>query len=282
MQRELRTIPVGQTAPSFGRHPPGRNPTPIPFILAGWPLEIGPARNSWHTVLELLMAAFFCLYLNVYKCGNPTDERNVARMTRLLVVGAGATIEEAIRCNAPPELRPPTIDNFAEKMGVGRFYNYWMEDYLRENGIEPAADPMALFVALTKNSVGRSSSTPPINVERLFEYCWLHKDEEFVDDWGNLIRHGILNPLSFILSQIFYVNGEGIKQLEAGQLVAGKLAPGDVVLNLNYDTIFEMAVTQAGRKLTFTPNKMTGDSILIGVNVSFRPAWVTAISNMVS
>jgi hypothetical protein len=49
-----------------------------------------------------------------------------------------------------------------------------------------------------------------INLERLFEYCWVNRGKQFKDDWENLIHHGILNPLSFLLNKAFYENGVGV------------------------------------------------------------------------
>ncbi|THI90790.1 MAG: hypothetical protein CAF41_003305 [Nitrospira sp. CG24A] len=43
-------------------------------------------------------------------------------------------------------------------------------------------------------------------LERLFEYCWVNRGKQFKDDWENLIHHGILNPLSFLLNKAFYEN----------------------------------------------------------------------------
>lgn len=180
---------------------------------------------------------------------------------RVLVVGAGASIEEARRGGVPEDFWPPTVMNFAEKMWDSphnQFFNYWLPDYLRENEIDPTADPTALFIRLAKDP--RSS----MSVERLFEYCWIHKGRKFEGDWDNLIYHGVLNPLTFLLLMGFYKSGEGIQQLEAGKLVARRLADGDLVMNLNYDTLFEIAAVQAGHQLTYIPDDLTnGRGLLV-------------------
>jgi hypothetical protein len=146
-------------------------------------------------------------------------------LMRVLVIGAGASIEEAKRANAPEEFWPPTIANFAKKMWDGpvfQFCNYWLHDYLTEHGIDPGKDPTSVFIELAK------APESLINLERLFEYCWVNKGKKLQDDWENLIYHGILKPLSFTLNQAFYENGVGVKQLSAGKLVSSKFEDGDL------------------------------------------------------
>lgn len=181
-------------------------------------------------------------------------------MPRILVVGAGASIEEARRANAPHEFWPPNIANFAEKLwntAPNTFFNYWLPDYLFAQGIDPGADPTSLFIELA----ARPDSG--INVERLFEFCWANRGRKFQGDWENLICHGVLNPLTFLLSKAFYINGVGIRSLGAAALVASGLADGDLVLNLNYDTLFEIAATQHGHAVTYAPNAFSGTGLLI-------------------
>ena len=119
---------------------------------------------------------------------------------------------------------------------------------------------MARFIELSRDP------DTGINVERLFEYCWANRGNGFryhEGDWSDLISHGILSPLTFLLAQSFYVNGQGIKQLDAGKLVAGKLKKGDIVLNLNYDPLFEIALEQAGYAVTYAPNSFHGNGVLV-------------------
>ncbi len=179
---------------------------------------------------------------------------------RVLIVGAGASIEEAIRADVPEELWPPTTANFAKKMWDSPpgnlFYCYWLADYLGDNGIDPGGNPTSLFIELAAQSTN-------LNIERLFEYCWINKDAQPQGSWEQFIEHGVLNPLTFLLLQAFYVNGVGIKQLQAGKMVASFLNDGDLVLNLNYDTLFEIAARQIGRQITYVPNLYPGHGLLI-------------------
>jgi hypothetical protein len=179
---------------------------------------------------------------------------------RVLIVGAGASIEEAKRAGAPEEFWPPTVANFAKKMWDGplnQFSNYWLPDYLQQQGVDPWPDPTRVFIQLSANPQAQ------INVERLFEYCWENKGRKFEGDWENLIYHGVLYPLVTLLSMAFYENGVGIKQLEAGKMVVDRLQDGDLVLSLNYETLFEIAATQRGRQLTYVPNQFSGNGILV-------------------
>lgn len=87
-----------------------------------------------------------------------------------------------------------------------------------------------------------------------------------VDYWENLIYHGVVRPLDELLQSAFFENGENgprIRQLEAGKLVFSRLSDGDLVLNLNYDTLFEIAITQLGLKPNYVLNQFTGKGISI-------------------
>jgi hypothetical protein len=180
---------------------------------------------------------------------------------RVLVVGAGASIEEARRANAPKELWPPTIANFAQKLWgtpPDGFFNYWLPDHLSAEGIYPGTDPTARFLQL------EAQPNSKITVERLLEFCWANKGKKFEGDWENLIHHGMLQPLTYLLAGAFFENGVGIKRLGAGCLVASRLTDGDVVLSLNYETLFEIAAVQYGHTLTYVPNKFSGAGLVIG------------------
>jgi hypothetical protein len=169
---------------------------------------------------------------------------------RILVVGAGASIEAAKRASAPEECWPPTMANFAKKMWDTPpllFFNYWLPDYLTARGLDPGADPTSLFIRLADDPVNG------VNIERLFEYCWNNRGAKFKTDWEDLVYHGILNPLDFLLLTAFHENGVGTKQLEAGKLVCSNLQDGDVVVDLNYDTLFEIAASQQGLSVTYAP-----------------------------
>lgn len=178
---------------------------------------------------------------------------------RAAIVGAGASIEIAKQAGVERHLWPPTIANFAEKLwaspeGIG-FYNYWLKDYLESLGLTISTDPTLDFIQYEKTH-------NEVNIEKLFEYCWLHKEDQFEDDYDNLMYHGITNALNDLLIRGFCINNK-IDNLQAGQKFAKKLNNGDLVLNLNYDTLFEISAEQANIDLTFIPNSFKGQGISI-------------------
>lgn len=81
--------------------------------------------------------------------------------------------------------------------------------------------------------------------------------------WDNLLYHGVGSPLQFMMLQCFFENGKGWKELALSKSVAAVLAAGDLVLNLNYNTVFELALEQANRPFAYSPNILKPDDILV-------------------
>jgi hypothetical protein len=114
-------------------------------------------------------------------------------------------------------------------------------------------------------------SQPKVNVERFFEYTYNHRDfvvpghEHFqpASEYDNLLLHGILNPLVFLLVDGLFKHGVETAPLPLARTVANRLQPGDAVLDLNYDTIFELGAEQGGHELVFLPNKPTKPSLIV-------------------
>ena len=61
----------------------------------------------------------------------------------------------------------------------------------------------------------------------------------------------------------FYENGIGFRPLTATQSVARRLGAGDFVLNLNYDTVFEVGLSQVGHTFTYAPNRAGPDDLIV-------------------
>lgn len=61
----------------------------------------------------------------------------------------------------------------------------------------------------------------------------------------------------------FYQDGGALHQLRAGQAVGKLLRPGDAVLNLNYDTLFELALQQAGVPFLYAPKAVESKQVLV-------------------
>jgi hypothetical protein len=182
---------------------------------------------------------------------------------RHLVVGAGATLAEALALGNGPEACPPLIHDFARKTWSNYTPYPILEVYLRQLGYQSLGhDPRELFYELEEKGV--------TNIERFMEFAWENRNRsmEVGEDlppgyisglrittegnptvstaseeggfWDDLLYHGIGNPLSFLISQCFFENGKGWKSLHLSKSVAARLEPDDLIFNLNYDTVFEL------------------------------------------
>jgi hypothetical protein len=194
-----------------------------------------------------------------------------------LVVGAGATLAEALALGNPVERCPPLIRDFARKMWNNYTPHPYLEEYLSRIGhhnFDPR-DPRILFFELEERGV--------TNIERFMEFVWENRNENFpvsetppagyisgfhitmpgtsygpaaespATFWGDLQYHGIGNALTFYLIQCFHENGVGLRNLELTKSVAARYGSGDLVLNLNYDTVFEIALNQLARPFVYAP-----------------------------
>jgi hypothetical protein len=81
-----------------------------------------------------------------------------------------------------------------------------------------------------------------------------HGMEEQDSFWGNFLYHGLGNPISFMMLQCFHENGKGWNNFLVSRSIAKHLKNGDLVLNLNYDTIFELSLQQENIDFLYTPN----------------------------
>jgi hypothetical protein len=204
-----------------------------------------------------------------------------------LVVGAGATLGEALALGNVPEACPPLIRDFACKTWSNYTPHPILEIYLRKLGFQDLGhDPRELFYELEKRGV--------TNIERFMEFAWNNRGHELKVSgdippgyisglrmieaggsavtvtaseeggfWENLLYHGIGSPLSFLMSQCFFENGKGWKDLQLSKYVAARLEPADLILNLNYDTVFELSLNQLGRPFAYSPNQVAADQLLV-------------------
>lgn len=173
-------------------------------------------------------------------------------MTRHLVIGAGASFAECKAAGLPDELCLPLIGSFARKLWKDFNPAFVLHSYLKENGVDvpDGGDVRDIFFNLERT---RSAE---FNTEIFFAYLWNNR-ERFPGEWENLAHHGILNPMIFILSQGLW-NFQGSildTPLKLSPKVARRLNGGDLVLDLNYDTLFEIGATQAGKNIVFLPNE---------------------------
>jgi len=205
-----------------------------------------------------------------------------------LVIGAGATLAEALALGTPREQCPPLIRDFARKTWFNYTPHPLLEAYLRELGYtDLGRDPRELFYRLEEEGF--------TNIERFMEFAWVNRHREWkvegedlppgyisglrlmtagsseaavplaehCEFWENLLYHGIGSPLSFFMSQCFFENGKGWKDLALSKSMASHLEPTDLVLNLNYDTVFELAPEQLGLTFCYSPNRPAGDHVLV-------------------
>jgi hypothetical protein len=206
-----------------------------------------------------------------------------------LVVGAGATFAEALAQGNPPERCPPLLRDFARKTWP-HVYNPHpvLEAYLRELGFaDLGADPRELFYGLEHD--GRT------NIERFLAFAWIHRDEDWKLEegaappdyisglrmvahtgapeepvpqlaprwWTDLLYNGIGKPLTLMMSQCFFENGRGWKDLNLTKSIASWLEAGDLVLNLNYDTVFELALEQLNKAFAYSPNAPIANELTV-------------------
>jgi hypothetical protein len=207
---------------------------------------------------------------------------------RHLIIGAGATLAEALNHGCPAEFHPPLIRDFARKTWMNYSPHPVLEAYLHELGhVELGDDPRELFYRLEEDGTA--------NIERFLEFAWVNRNRPWKADlakvppgfisglriaeagessvqvtrdagggfWDNLLYHGVGSPLQFLMLQCFFENGSGWKDFALSKRVAGVLAPGDLVLNLNYDTVFELALRQANRPFAYSPNVPDAHQILV-------------------
>ncbi len=207
---------------------------------------------------------------------------------RHLVIGAGATLAEALDHGCPPEFHPPLIRDFARKTWMNYSPHPVLEAYLHELGYTDLGDdPRELFYRLEEK--GR------VNIETFLKFSWVNRNRPWVPDlvnvppgfisglriteaggssadvaadpgggfWENLLYHGVGSPLQFLMLQCFFENGRGWKSFALSKGVASVLMAGDLVLNLNYDTVFELALSQANRPFAYSPIVPNADQILV-------------------
>lgn len=185
-------------------------------------------------------------------------------INNLLIVGAGASYAEAVEAGLPEENRPPLMKNFIKKLWnnsvplflkkeKGLVYNYLKETLQYDNFLEQGKDFYDFLVILEKSNVS--------NIENFFEYAWNYK-KSYPKEYENLLYNGIYTPLVACLISGIFKNGLTPK-LPLTEKIASLLDNGDFVLNLNYETVFEIGATNAGKTLHFLPWDKTEPSITV-------------------
>lgn len=119
---------------------------------------------------------------------------------KILVIGAGASLEESIRMGVAENRRPPLISNFGATLWSSNLalpsslYQY-MARYLLANEYEPGPNPVHTFIQLEAISCNQ------IDVERFFEFAWLHISDSYPGGWQDLLYMGVFNPLFCLFAE---------------------------------------------------------------------------------
>jgi hypothetical protein len=195
-----------------------------------------------------------------------------AHPPRLLVVGAGASIEECKRSGANPGDPLPTIANFGRKVfNESHDLQRITASYLETHGIvydsqilEAYASTVAVGSIPISEDAFRNSplrvflrleeaSPSEHNVERLFQHVW----QTFGDSgdlWEVLAWDGVyLYLFNAFITQFGLGPAKSIRQLQAGIAIAKGLYAADSVINLNYDLAFDLALQQARKYFCYAP-----------------------------
>ena len=213
---------------------------------------------------------------------------------RHIVVGAGASVAEGLELGLTLEQCPPLVSNFAAKLWSEFNPHPILDRFLSSRGYEVLnGDGRPLFYELERCADTRDT----INVERFFEFAWRHRNKDWSPDvssdgslpkdyiggfvvtnasgitvrrdlprpngWQNLLLHGIGSPLQLVLLEGFFHIRFGWRPLRFAQSVGRMLSPGDAVLNLNYDTLFELGLQQASIPFSYAPRTARSNEVLI-------------------
>jgi hypothetical protein len=177
---------------------------------------------------------------------------------RLMVVGAGASYAECKAKGLPEDRCMPMMKNLARKLWADFNPTPFLEVFLQEQGHDlNGKDPVEFFYELEEQAPGL--------IEEFFASAWRHRDRfhtTYGRSWDDLICHGLLRPLNFILITGL-LEGNPESRFPLSESVASQLRPGDLVVNLNYDLIFDVALKNVGRNATHSPHARPDDGIWI-------------------
>jgi len=207
--------------------------------------------------------------------------RTIARASdtkRLLVLGAGATVEECRRSGADPDAPLPTIPNFGQRLfNESQSLQRVTAAYLDHHGISYDAAILKSYEGQAPSSISQSQfENGPLrvyqrleahnpsqhNVERLFEYVWQEHGADG-DLWEALTWDGVfLYLFNEFITQFGCGPATAIRRMNAGIAVADRLFVGDRVLSLNYDIAFDLALQQAHKYFTYAPEERR-DAIIV-------------------
>ena len=212
---------------------------------------------------------------------------------RLLIIGAGASLEEATQsgnANAQPF---PTIRNMGSYWmvtGLSACVHIACAAYLDSKGITYNKKVLELFTGDRESLAEEEGGNAPLqvfqkaahdnpqdhNVETVCEFVWQNQGQRNKEFWASFAEHTVYLPLFGMQFEHFFENGVGWKQLRASHIVAKQLSSDDRIINLNYDTVFEIGAKQLGMRLSYFPNKQPNEVLIYkphgSINLYVNPA----------
>lgn len=193
---------------------------------------------------------------------------------RLLVVGAGASIEEQRRSGERAAQPFPTVQTFCsywDKASIIPLPTICIARYLDANCIPYNRAVLDLYEGRVDSLSAEHARNDPLqviervsretpeqhNAERVYEFVW----NEIANDsrcWATFVEHTVFIPVYLLQIQNFFENGKGWKELSASKMVCSWLTDKDRVINLNYDTVFDIALKQVGLRFSYSPFEQQG------------------------
>jgi len=188
----------------------------------------------------------------------------------LLIIGAGATYAEAQELGVTEEQSPPLIKNFISKLWKERFplslkKNGLLTEYIsiikQKNSAcyNEAKDISDLFIRLEKEG--------SINIEKFFAFAWKRRNL-YPEEYENILYNGIFMALTDMII-LYILTNKDIREkykfidiepgswpfppLKLSNIIGNYLNDNDAVLNLNYDTFFEIGLKQIGKDFIYLP-----------------------------
>ncbi|AXA41108.1 hypothetical protein [Rhizobium leguminosarum] len=204
------------------------------------------------------------------------SDMNGGQKLRHLVIGAGASIAQAIDSKVPRESWPPTMANFAQKTWKNSPFPF-LALFLQSKSIDvpESRDAREIFYELEAN--GES------NIEEFMEFAWQIQDrlpaaQEGLSWWDNMMRYSVGDPFALLINQAFWKDGLGFVDLPLTRTMLSRFQPEDLVFSLNYDTLIELGLTQNGTPFTYLPNELSVGSIPVckphgSLNMAFGDNW---------
>ncbi|MGV8024991.1 MAG: hypothetical protein AB2L18_00330 [Anaerolineaceae bacterium] len=200
---------------------------------------------------------------------------------RVLVIGAGASIQECLESGNYPQDKSkifPSINNFCRKLfiPISPALNKGLALYLDEFNID--YDMRFLYKkSYCSDDLLKSPVTVfqqkefedflTFNIEKLCEFLWnkIGDNEIF---WDAFIYDGIYFNLFELFTEQFGMSGS--KEFNASKKIINVLYENDLVINLNYDIIFDQALVQNRKEFCYLPQNIKNKILLMKPHGSFN------------